>query len=589
MQLKQLTLENFITHKDLTLDLSTHPVHLIFGRNGAGKTAIADALEFLMTGRCRGVRLKKDAAALLGRNGERFKITLDTSAQTFTRGPGSSDIRFKWSDALVGVLVNPMRLVGMTAADRQSVFRDALAGDGKTIGDIAQELKAPDWPEAHDDIMHMSTSDIDAAEKAAVVGRRGAKALLQSLQESDRTDAVSTMEYEGDPDPIDLTEVSVEEVRDQLSKLEAQHRGLLKSAVDGTPGEFQRKIDELEADSEEGQNELATVHQLRAVAQGKLRGGQEKAECEGNLSLLKAKLQQAQRALSGMSAQDGKCVLSSPAAEISCPHGADVIGAICTKLAKRLKVDKATCDKLQKRLDAGKEDIREATEELAAQTLAAERIRSARQGREARMEQLEGLMKAATDWARVEGQATELQARIAKGHAILTGATAYQTALRAAEGIEAQKVKTTAAIEAWDGLCKLLGKDGPVRARLTEAMSTAQIDTDLQKAWGCTVEVRADGGVLFNGRPIELASYSEQWRASMLVADVLSRTVKAGFIVLDQADSLDLPGRTRLTDWLERHDRNGYQTILVLAAADKPLEAPWNPEWVKRHWLGGGE
>ena len=114
MQFRRLKLEKFLAHADLDMDLSTAPVHMILGRNGTGKTSIGNAIEFLMTGRARGVQFKKDAQEMLGANGLRFKITLATDAQEFTRTAASSALSFPWSDELLGVVTAPMRLATMS-------------------------------------------------------------------------------------------------------------------------------------------------------------------------------------------------------------------------------------------------------------------------------------------------------------------------------------------------------------------------------------------------------------------------------------------------------------------------------------------
>jgi len=143
-----------------------------------------------------------------------------------------------------------------------------------------------------------------------------------------------------------------------------------------------------------------------------------------------------------------------------------------------------------------------------------------------------------------------------------------------------------AEIDSWDRLAHLLGPDGPVRAKLAECGGS--IDADLSAAWGCAVEARADGEILYNGRPIELVSYSEQWRASMLVADMLARTAGTGFIVLDQLDSLDQTTRQPLVAWASRYESNGYQTILLLKA--EAHSAPVNaPAWLKVRQIGNGK
>ncbi|MBU1067201.1 AAA family ATPase [Patescibacteria group bacterium] len=52
MKLRFLVLRNFLSHEETDLDLS-HGITLVQGRNGAGKSSIADAIKFALIGRCR--------------------------------------------------------------------------------------------------------------------------------------------------------------------------------------------------------------------------------------------------------------------------------------------------------------------------------------------------------------------------------------------------------------------------------------------------------------------------------------------------------------------------------------------------------
>ena len=65
--LKQLKAKNFLGLPAMDIGF-TKPVSLFVGRNNSGKSTIRDALEFVLTGRARGVRLAKDAS-ILSHNG----------------------------------------------------------------------------------------------------------------------------------------------------------------------------------------------------------------------------------------------------------------------------------------------------------------------------------------------------------------------------------------------------------------------------------------------------------------------------------------------------------------------------------------
>ncbi len=66
MNIKQIVLHNFLSHKDTTLDLSVDGVYNIVGPTGAGKSSIRDAITWCLFGKSR----VEGAGDELIRNGE---------------------------------------------------------------------------------------------------------------------------------------------------------------------------------------------------------------------------------------------------------------------------------------------------------------------------------------------------------------------------------------------------------------------------------------------------------------------------------------------------------------------------------------
>ena len=56
MNIQALTLKNFMSHKDTTLDLANEGIYNLVGENGSGKSSIREAISWCLFGksRCKG-------------------------------------------------------------------------------------------------------------------------------------------------------------------------------------------------------------------------------------------------------------------------------------------------------------------------------------------------------------------------------------------------------------------------------------------------------------------------------------------------------------------------------------------------------
>ena len=87
-------------------------------------------------------------------------------------------------------------------------------------------------------------------------------------------------------------------------------------------------------------------------------------------------------------------------------------------------------------------------------------------------------------------------------------------------------------------------------------------------------------------RPIEMASASEQYRAGLLLAELLARTLGLGILVLDGLEILTQENRnvlnTRLLDW-QAH----FETVIFIISLDEKPEIR-NIAWLRYFWVEGG-
>ncbi|MER2626808.1 MAG: hypothetical protein ABTS22_23110 [Accumulibacter sp.] len=115
---------------------------------------------------------------------------------------------------------------------------------------------------------------------------------------------------------------------------------------------------------------------------------------------------------------------------------------------------------------------------------------------------------------------------------------------------------------------------GPINERLARSSNESQwlrigIDADMS--------IVADGG-----RPYELLSESERWRADAMIAEAVSFLSGVRLLVFDRIDVLDLPGREDLLYWLDGLAAEGeidtallFGTLKALPAVSGTIEAVW--------------
>jgi len=134
----------------------------------------------------------------------------------------------------------------------------------------------------------------------------------------------------------------------------------------------------------------------------------------------------------------------------------------------------------------------------------------------------------------------------------------------------------------YDEIDQVLKPDGELRKILTQDVKAVQWDA-LAEQWGMeSLSLNADGTVSLYGRPIEMASKSEQWRARVLLAELLSRTIGEGIMILDGADILGDTNKRAMKEALARWQQV-YETILINNTAENVPQRP-APDGMQ-YWL----
>jgi len=626
MQLRKLSVENWL-HLE-SLEIVFAPVTMIFGRNATGKTAISNAIEFALTGRCRGLVFKGHASKLVRQGAKRLRVVLETDGNEYANTDNRpSTVKMPWPVELIRVACSPLAIVGMPPSDRQELFRAVLEPQRDlTLGRILTKLKIelPQRDGVIEGLLAKPAAAVDEAERQAIDARRAAKRALAELRAAGGEGPpaqVDAPNAAGEMQTWDVSRMDPDATEAKLARLEKElseaypprlHGGNLV-ALDEAKQRL-KALDERIANLTAEQTNLR--QEIKEAKRSRDRLARRAAAEEARAKSLVRELGNLREQASALMGTNGHCVLSTKSMTIRCPLTASGLPWHKVKHEKTgealfpgLREGEAPMSLLVSQLEAAvkvkNKEVKAAEEaaEKAAKQLAATPEPS---DLETRLEDLNATLarlqqqreeavadvEAAEKWPELAGQIERMQRRIETGRILLAACREYRRWAQHTADLQRRRESLTREVAAYDALAKALA--GPVRESLTEAIEQVQLDTELMEAWsdgaeaGFAVMVEPDGGILVNGRPVELASLSERWRAGMLVTDLLLRRANVGWIVLDDTDILDRQARKPLTRWLARA-RENYANVVLLAAAPTPPEFNGMPDWMQAWWLQDGQ
>ena len=111
------------------------------------------------------------------------------------------------------------------------------------------------------------------------------------------------------------------------------------------------------------------------------------------------------------------------------------------------------------------------------------------------------------------------------------------------------------------------------------------INERLCELWGCELELQDNGEIVLKGRPIELASESEKYRAAAVLAMALAEIGDVGFCALDGFEILTADNRNKFFSAVRDSDVNN---VLVFVSTLRPVNGN-TTDWLQVYEVGNGE
>lgn len=593
MKLEKLTIENFLGIPHADIDLSA-PVTVFLADNGNGKSSIVGALEFIFSGgtvESRGYTKKNQADDMRYDKGGKMSVALTMDGKTYSRTAKSGHSPAIDPEQAV-IAVNPQRVLRLTAKERQAIFGSILEKPD-TIDKISKRFLSLGFCTGQ-----MPPFDnLDDIQKWAIQNRRDAKNTVENITQQTAQKPAEQVEIAGYT--FDLNEWQIDKVYRNIDERTTQRDDLQRKL-----GAAQKELAEIgEPPIVTGLNEMRMdlVKQLKDVQYtsnsksiDSLRTEMARAEdvVRGKqrfVDMAKTSLDTINRSIDAISKMSGTCPTCQR--KLTKESKAAVITELeAQKLSKTSELRNLE-DGLREAMGLQQDAQTKYKSAVAQQKTAAEQIA----GIEQNIRDIDALVNKAARHpvlvemiTKLESETADLAIRLVNLNALRDARVKLDAYEDANKSTDDTIRKATETIKRMDQLDQLLKPDGEIRKLANEDLAAAQFDMDLAEAWGMgSLQLGPDGTITLFGRPIEAASQSEQYRVGVLLAELLSRELKLGILVLDGLDILSNQTRAalneRLSEWTET-----FESIILLRTVSERPEVDTAGDWLKSYWVENG-
>lgn len=607
MRLQRLALKNWRSYQDASVTLE--PVSVLVGRNGAGKSSLASAIEFALTGKTRWTEGQGlDALIRAGAETAEIEIDMDLPGGTFRlvrsiphalSGPKGKTLKEKQA-ALYEMIGVP-----------ESVVRAAFDG-GRLVSDPARAgaLLAQYFGLEFDEMTLYSVIS-DFAKKLGgdervfrpileqlCRGRQGGMELFDALEREARTRRTETgrlvqkykaMVEQGAPPGASVGDV--DEIRRELDAAQKEYGEKVQARTRAfmLAGELRSLLGE-----REGLRAALGDTVDRAAAEADLREAKEALErIGGEIALTKERREQVWRSCVDLESRERtlrQTIEKLADAGGVCPIAPDVV---------RCPVERAQWDSVVESLRAEAEDVhgkrqaalrevQEIDEALGRLQAEAEAVRE-RQETAAnvlrmidRLDEIERRIQEIGEVVVPEDDTEALRERIQDLTRRFEQAAAYRAQVEAWTMNHQMLDQYDREYRTWDLLVAALGPKGVRSEILAEKVGIVQehlnewLGALTGGAYG--VEVHLTGGleirVTAQGRttPVYLLSQSEQKRVGIVLQAVLANLSGLRWVLVDEADMLDPDNRAQLASLLIRLVQDGLIDQAIVLATEGDVE-----------------
>ena len=574
MQLTHVWLQNWLCHRHLDEPLA--PLTVVCGPNHSGKSAILDAIAFVMTGDLRRVQLKGDRDQLLtegSKSGTVRVAFVDGRIQRdVVTGKPASDNTFSTVPSVTQALpfvVDRERFCRVDANQRRLLLQALMNVDLGRAGLVKRLLERGHSKELLDKVMKLDTDApvadwLEQAERGASEARGAWKAIAGQPYGSERAKAWEA------PGPVDPPfRKQVEDAAAHTRQVQYDERAiqvaLQVQAV--TAARTERQAEQIAAWSK--------LADTLASEEPRLADAKLKMEAAGLAAEQAASSLHATGDFDGIGPEvtcpackaevmlvDGQLILHKPAtftnAEIgSLREASEMARAVAIKLASHYEALRNRC----KTASTAKVCLDQAQKETALYP------------------------SSPTTTTDLQEQLVAKQAELSEAIRQSNRLTLDYSAAELAAEQTARADGYHASVTAWVALRDALQPDGVPGELLASALQpfNATLRAMAAETGWPQVTLTSEVDVLYDNRAHGLLSRSERWRADAMLAVAVAIHSNLRLVGLDEFDVLDVASRGQAMGWLYGLTKGPIDTVIVLATLKA---APPVPPDVGVIWLG---
>lgn len=624
MKIHDLRLVNFRNHADTYIPLER--VNILVGLNGAGKSSLQGAIEYLLTGRCAWTDGRGAGAEDLIRHGQKeaaVEATIEGIGKVRRTIPGGVTVegwsgttatvqkaileRLGTTERVISAVLNTSAFVEMPPSEQknmlfalmglefdQKAIKERLLGWAAT-GNLFEtgNMLAQVFDHYYPDGLAGGAEVFDALDKTFREARRIAKKDLKALEERVRFAGERKTQL---PDGVTLEDKEaivrqlqeLRQERDRLAAMVGQADIAMKRLQIQNDREARIKAELVQieaalakpaADISGLEKDLAKVQKDYEQAQIDVEGLSKRQAALG------AEISSLDKMLTALKGLKGLCPLAP--GQLVCPHPEEDI----EELRGRLEADRAAKEQEKTEVDAALQQAQAKLRELKSRqvdlsaAIAQEKEAAAalERAKARREELLEALADVERERAAIgeplgvaEAQAKfkEIEARIAKGENLLTAIHQEERALAELQAMQRQLQQKRAEVGALEKLVEAFGPKGIKQDILREIVGPVQRRANERLAeltngeFSLTFDLEGDFEIRVhrNGSTTKLQNLSttEKMRVGIVLQDVLNSLTGLGIMVIDDAEHLDPDNKVFLINTLLGMEE--YGTIILLAA-----------------------
>ncbi len=578
MKITSLTVNNFLGTRAVEVQL-TKPVTIFAGKNGAGKSGLAEAIRMALVGESVRVSLKKDYAQLVSEGQEQgfAEVEIDGSKRVFVTIPdGKSTPAAEYvAPAALPYVLDAQRFAKLPSDDRRK-FMFGLMGLSAGGAGVKKRLTDKGCDAKHiEAIIPMLRAGFDAACKEAQGKARDFKTEWRAI----------TGETYGEKKAETWAAEAGAFNSEMLAKLEKQALDLVSSIA-----EANQCLGSLTADNKRHVDSAERLAELKTKSS-------KHEQILAKLSLDENQVMQWEKKVEETKTQ------AANARRVGLVHD----------LARALKLVETSYDVGrsaalgQYESEFGNLDLEEvspnteASSKLPEYEKALQLMKNAVANDKRDLADSDAATKAITELNAMGPAPDQAEIDAAKSHlqelTVLRETCAKEiVGLKSAESAGAVAIKKTSSartthesVAAWIEIADMLAPEGIPGEMLAEAIGplNSRLAVSSGIAEWAYVTIDKDMQVLATGRPYALLSESEQWRVDAMIAEAISNLSGLGVLVLDRVDVLDLQGREDLIAWLDvLATDNQIQSALIFGTFKS--QPSGLPETVASFWIESG-